>query len=1407
MGVSYSSELSCTMAPDGERTSRKTSTPSSSTAIYSLVTAKAAKPVIETPGPKQSRQQMYAKPPDGGRKSTKASSTKMYSLATTKAVKPANKTAFPKRSQQLNLQQQQQRQRQQQQLQQIRAIRRKRTVAFAVNHERVSQPYTACVVSADGAPVCDNSSSVQPNSTQVTVSTKNNVHHPGPVLGTSTVNRDQIPSRASLVIRDSSCTFQQTALGFGEDDPVKDDTNRRPRVPSHQRSNAGRNGTPTICEDGYDTTEKGTKLNNNNRGNRLVVDVQCAEAEAAAVSKNIALTTSSSCGGSPSAPVPVTPTYLSPFGHDTNGGTANTNTKRRRVGRPPSKKLKPCPSQEREASSSFSSSRSSVVAAKVSRKPKVKRVRYDMERVPLVEMNQELWGDFCIRIRKESQPKNSPSLRRSQGDDNINDNHTRNKACNDSASKSSVPVTLSNNESSNINNLPQSSLLLRGSVLWIPSSRQEWEDCVSEMKSVCTSAAFRRWSKSIIQDYENTFCNVNRINNGINSHNSLPHSSTTMKSFQQPLSQAFIKDRVQIDDPLRGYQIRHAKGGWLQGFLVWTNFTVWTQDFQWNSNHPASGLLHDDIKSEGRSVTDDDGTLSKELQALPRGEQDPLDGGIVLKQVAEISLLGGLGCGELLLRKAIEDIRKSKNNEKCNYKYVVLQATEGSRRFYEKMGFVRVGAVCRYRWAEYCTKKNGSTSATTGKKPDLNRLQAGNIDARSTLDPPPTFHGYRHWTYTNESCKSLDAHGGPSVMMCLKLEKNDEENDQHGQQQTVSELLQPHIVHEKPVIQSLGNVSNPDSENVAPTRKSQRRSTSSGSLRGMQQQQQEQGKEDASDRLSFNGLSGSSGVAAAATTSRRTSNRSKRGQNTSLANSGYVLYGVEGGRNCSNKRIANATPHSKQTMKRQRRSAKVARNVSLEEREGAKRTNIDAVVVPLPIDKIGNPGSHEGASSIIVQEKEQAATEYASVDTTTNGSLSVKTLCAINHCEKASTEVQQPPGKGRSPNKILAICNKKNIENVNITVAPRQQYKSTSQSRSVLSASVDGIKCTESSKYNYSPDRTQTTIIPETKAVDCANKCAKSPVLAEVLVGVDENSTETANAGQIQRQPAFERGISNSVRPTGEQNREKDSNEAKKREDHSEDSSLNDRTITPSSSKEEGKIAGDMIRERVEEAGANTLALTSLTLPPKGTKAPKRRAPVHHEGTCGSHPGTIIPRKRSRQPAMAVNSSKLFKQKVSRQHGTADEFYNQVVVRRSVLDYDHHISKRKRGNQSAKKGRFRWRYNGGLMINHRYEFCYYFVLHYNETKKTLTMVPMIKDGVFERPTGSKDKSISSPVLDERFLGRPRYQCNILETDKNWIRDVPLEDYTIVQEAVAVVDTPLVAHEAWDICSDSFGPCI
>lgn len=231
-----------------------------------------------------------------------------------------------------------------------------------------------------------------------------------------------------------------------------------------------------------------------------------------------------------------------------------------------------------------------------------------------------------------------------------------------------------------------------------------------------------------------------------------------------------------------------------------------------------------------------------------------------------------------MLRKAIEDIRNSNSSDNLRYKYVVLQATEGSKTFYEKMGFVRVGAVCRYRWAEYCT---GGKSP--GKKLDIAKVESMEVDSK--------FHGYRHWTYTNESSKSLNAHGGPSVMMCLKLDDYGEEN-----RQSISELLQPHIVKGKPTIRAFGNVSNPDSENLVPTRKSQRRSSGTRSFEVLEKE--ERGEKDKRETSLTKGSQ--LGEVIPDATRRRTSNRSKRGKNASLANSCYVLYSVEGGRNACN---------------------------------------------------------------------------------------------------------------------------------------------------------------------------------------------------------------------------------------------------------------------------------------------------------------------------------------------------------------------------------------------------------------------------------------------------------------------------------------------------------------------------
>lgn len=287
------------------------------------------------------------------------------------------------------------------------------------------------------------------------------------------------------------------------------------------------------------------------------------------------------------------------------------------------------------------------------------------------------------------------------------------------------------------------------SVIWVPKKRQEWEDSVLEMTAVCTSAALRR-------------------------HYATGGKSSSSKPFHAPLSKEYIRDRVDIDDPLNGYQIRHKTGGWLQGFILWTNFTTWTHYFKWDSSHAMSGIPT--MNSNGSlALVDSDGSLAQELEQQPRSG-NPFEGGVVFEGVAEISLVGGLGCGEYLLRMALESILA-----KRKYKFVVLQATDSSKMFYERFGFVRVGAICRYERRE---KDNGKP----GVRPDTPIM------------------GYRHWTHANESDSSLQKHGGPSYMMCLKLPEVDE--NETIETPFLDEMMKLEVMH-KPTIQPLGGSSTP----------------------------------------------------------------------------------------------------------------------------------------------------------------------------------------------------------------------------------------------------------------------------------------------------------------------------------------------------------------------------------------------------------------------------------------------------------------------------------------------------------------------------------------------------------------------------------------------------------------------
>jgi hypothetical protein len=298
------------------------------------------------------------------------------------------------------------------------------------------------------------------------------------------------------------------------------------------------------------------------------------------------------------------------------------------------------------------------------------------------------------------------------------------------------------------------------SVIWIPSTRSEWEDCIDEMTAVCTAAAWHRHLKA-----------------------KLPKDL-----FYPPLSRIYIRDRIDIDDPLVGFQIRHKKGGWLQGFVMMTTFTTWTHYFKWDSLHPASGISdyagivpsaeqNNDQKGVAISRTDD-GCLANELENQFRSG-DPLTKGVVWPTIAEIGLVGALGCGEYLLQMALDYI--SQNGK---YEYVVLQATDSSRPFYEKFGFVRVGAVSKY-----------------GDAQDF--ISDSNVNVEEV--------GYRHWTYANETSQRLDEHGAPSIMMARRIIRqkletscaSDGSNSDNQKTTSFMNELSPYIVSEKPAIQSL----------------------------------------------------------------------------------------------------------------------------------------------------------------------------------------------------------------------------------------------------------------------------------------------------------------------------------------------------------------------------------------------------------------------------------------------------------------------------------------------------------------------------------------------------------------------------------------------------------------------------
>ncbi len=144
--------------------------------------------------------------------------------------------------------------------------------------------------------------------------------------------------------------------------------------------------------------------------------------------------------------------------------------------------------------------------------------------------------------------------------------------------------------------------------------------------------------------------------------------------------------------------MRSKEEGWLQGFITLTTFTTWHRWFRWDSIAPESGVI--DYSDNGKGLTkaqrkhrewmkdrviDSSGAIARELRRQVF-DGDPVSTGVVWPHIAEISLLGALGAGRVLVQAAIDALETNSNTP---YEYIALQATEGSVPFYERMGFIR----------------------------------------------------------------------------------------------------------------------------------------------------------------------------------------------------------------------------------------------------------------------------------------------------------------------------------------------------------------------------------------------------------------------------------------------------------------------------------------------------------------------------------------------------------------------------------------------------------------------------------------------------------------------------------------------------------------------------------------------
>jgi len=244
---------------------------------------------------------------------------------------------------------------------------------------------------------------------------------------------------------------------------------------------------------------------------------------------------------------------------------------------------------------------------------------------------------------------------------------------------------------------------IEGSVVHLAFERELWEGVIEELWALCHEAAERRGNKT-------------------GAFHGIHHEHAEAER----ISLSFLQDRLETDDPIRGFFIRtEDEQQRLQGFIWYTTFTTWTHWFKWDSTAPRAGL-----KGSNRHGIrwDKSGELSAELEAQQRSG-DPTQEGVIWPRVGEIAVMSGLECGGFLLQLVLEEMRS-----KGLYDYVVVQATESSAGFYDRMGFIRVGALAKYA------------------KPGQDVMRSVSM-------------AYRHFTGPADDVKEMDS----SIMMAIRL--------------------------------------------------------------------------------------------------------------------------------------------------------------------------------------------------------------------------------------------------------------------------------------------------------------------------------------------------------------------------------------------------------------------------------------------------------------------------------------------------------------------------------------------------------------------------------------------------------------------------------------------------------------